>query len=81
MADEKLFGTIGAGGLYWVAPFSVLFYFILSHVCRVMGISIFQGKDVFFSSAMGMLCFALYVFVGGCFIEDEDRSYQDPVIS
>lgn len=70
---------LGRGELYRVASFSFLFYFILSHVCRAMGIFIFQGKVFFFSNGYALLL--LCVFVGGCFIEDEDRSYQDPVIS
>jgi len=70
---------LGREELYRVASFSFLFYFILSHVCRLMGFSFFRVKFFFLQQ---WVCFALLcVFVAGCFIEDEDRSYQDPVIS
>jgi len=77
MADEKLFGTLGAWGNCTRSRL-FRFFFILSHVCCLMGVFIFQGKEIFL--AMGVLWFALCMFVGGCFMEDEDRSHQDPDI-
>lgn len=59
MADEKLFGTLGAcGNCNRVASFSLLFY-ILSHVYCLMGVFIFQGKEIFifiFSNGSALLC-------------------------